>query len=246
MINLQTGKFLLMTITISLLLFSHCKKKEDVNDDYPPTVTDQDGNIYPTIRIGSQLWMAENLKVTKYRNGTAIPEVVLDENWKALTTPARCWYGNDSLAYSSYGMLYNGFAIRNGSLCPKGWHIPGEEDWVTMEKFLGMDTNEVKLAGWRGTTEGGMMKKTGTSHWSIPNVGATNSSGFSAQAGGRRYGPFGTFLEIGKRGYWWPFIHDSIPTTQGTLVRVLQNDETRVGKYGSGLEEGNSVRCVRD
>src|SRR5450432_4786545 len=130
-----------------------------------------------SVKICDQTWMTKNLDVSTYRNGDPIPQVTNDETWSILKTGAWCWYKNDSATYAStYGRLYNWFAVNDSRrLAPIGWHIPTEAEWSTLSVCLG-DFEVV----------GGKMKETGTTHWSNPNKGATNTSGFAALPGGNR------------------------------------------------------------
>jgi uncharacterized protein (TIGR02145 family) len=146
-------------------------------------VTDYDGNTYHTIRIGNQVWMAENMKTTKYSNGTEIPLVNTSGAWATLTATdkAYCWYNDDLSDKETYGALYNWAAAMNGEassdfnpsgvqgICSTGWHLPSSSEWSTLIAYLG------------GTSiAGGKLKETGTAHWSSPNTGANNESGFTA------------------------------------------------------------------
>ncbi len=143
--------------------------------------TDGDGNSYPVVEIGTgtkgpQVWMAENLKTTSYSTGATIPLVTDITAWHDLLTPGYCWYDNNETAYKeAYGALYNWYTVGTGNLCPAGWHVPTEEEWITLADNLG------GLA-----VAGGKLKETGTEHWANPNKGATNETGFTARGGGYR------------------------------------------------------------
>jgi uncharacterized protein (TIGR02145 family) len=157
--------------------------------------TDGDNNNYPVVEIGTQVWMAENLKTTKYNEGTDIPNKTEAVDWVAMTTPAFCWYNNDAAANKNvYGALYNWFAASTANLCPAGWHVPSEPEWTILITYLG-----------GLSTSGGKMKETGTSHWASPNAGATNSSGFTGLPGGYRgsAASSGNFREIMVTGEFW-------------------------------------------
>lgn len=157
-----------------------------------PPVIDIDGNVYQIVTIGTQVWMAENLKVTHYRNGDVIPNVTDGPTWAGLTTGAYCEYDNNVASVATYGRLYNWYAaVDTRNIAPDGWHVPSDEEWKQLETYLGMSQAEADAIGLRGSDEGGMLKETGTSHWDSPNTGATNESGFTALPGGhRRYGGF--------------------------------------------------------
>ena len=195
------------------------------------TVKDIDGNVYKTVTIGTQVWMAENLKTTKYNDGTAIPLVTDDKAWDALTTPAYCWYKNDvTINKNTYGAIYNWYTVGTNKLCPKGWHVPTDAEWTTLTTYLGGES-----------VAGGKLKETGTTHWESPNTGATNESGFKALAGGDR--EFGTFSYIGYSGYWW-----SATGTNATEARYryMAYHGSKVERNSIFKKMGYSVRCLRD
>jgi uncharacterized protein (TIGR02145 family) len=159
------------------------------------TMIDQDGNIYKTITIGAQTWMAENLRTTEYRNGDPIACVTDNNAWTILTTGAFCTYGNtaDNSIIDVYGRLYNWFAATDSRcIAPSGWHVPSDAEWTTLTTYLG---------GEKGAA--GKMKETGITHWSKPNTGATNESGFTALPTGSRYSFVGTYNELGSITYLW-------------------------------------------
>jgi uncharacterized protein (TIGR02145 family) len=197
------------------------------------TCSDGDSNHYPVVTIRNQTWMAENLKTTKYSNSAAIPLVTYDSAWAGLSTPAYCWYDNDSITYGSvYGALYNWFSVETGNLCPTGWHVPTDAEWTVLTDFLGGEI-----------VAGGPLKETGTAHWNSPNTGATNSSGFTALPGGFRYYSSGSFYYIGYYGYWWS---SSATSTTSAWYRGLYSSYSNVSRYYNYKKSGWSVRCVRD
>jgi uncharacterized protein (TIGR02145 family) len=197
------------------------------------TVKDIDGNIYNTVTIGKQLWMAENLKTTKYNDGTDIPLISDNKNWNALFISAYFWYDNDEVANKkTYGALYNWYAVNTNKLCPSGWHIPGYAEWTTMIK---------KLKGGERIA-GGELKETGTTHWRSPNKRATNSSGFTALPGGFRDSK-GKFHDIGIYGGWWSNTETSAAKA---YYRGLLYDYGTAGSGESLKANGFSVRCLRD
>jgi uncharacterized protein (TIGR02145 family) len=223
---------------VILMIMSGCNKKDD-NSNPPPggTVTDIDGNVYHTVTIGTQTWMVENLKTTKFNDGTAIPLVIDGTTWSKLTTPGNCWYNNDATTYNpTYGALYNWYAVATGKLCPNGWHVPTDAEWTTLTTYLGGDT----LAG-------GKMKSTGTigagtGLWQDPNTGATNESGFTAVPAGFRYNG-GTFDKVGNLGFWWCSTECSTPNAWG---QTLYYNYSNVIRYFHNKSDGYSVRCVQD
>ena len=208
------------------------------------TLTDIDGNAYQTIKIGNQWWMAENLKVTHYRNAEAILNVTDDSEWSNLSTGAYCNYDNDVNNAATYGSLYNWHAVNDSrNIAPEGWHVPSDEEWKELEMHLGMSQSEADSTGWRGTNEGGKLKETGTEHWNSSNIGATNESGFTALPGGYRY-IFGNFNNsIGDIAGFW----SSTESSSGYVWnRYLMASSSGVSRNYSQEQHGFSVRCVRD
>ena len=212
---------------ILFIVFS-CSKIEKS----PDTVTDIDGNIYQSVKIGDQVWMSENLKTSSFNDGTEIPLVTDAAVWATLNSPGYSWYNNDKETYKEpYGALYNGHTVSTGMLCPTGWHVPEREEWQELMEFLG-DT----------ITGGGKLKEAGALHWQTPNEGADNSSGFTALAAGIRYfeGSFNSMLyftgfwsatEIGYYDEWYLSLYfgdalvkmNHISKNHGFSVRCLKN-----------------------
>jgi uncharacterized protein (TIGR02145 family) len=207
------------------------------------TVTDIDGNIYNSVTIGTQAWMKENLKVTHYRDGTLIPNVTSATLWISLSTGARCYYNNDSVVNAPvYGALYNLFAVDDSrNICPIGWHVPSDGEWNIMEKYLD-NTVDTTATGYVGTDIGGKLKETGTTHWTSPNTGATNNSGFGALPGGTRSND-GAYYYVGDYGYGWSAMaYDAT----NAWYRYLCYDNSQVGRDYNSMVNGFSIRCVRD
>lgn len=193
--------------------------------------TDGDGNNYPTLKIGSQIWMAENLKTTKYNDGAAIPYVVDNFSWMILETPSYSWFNHDVNNKNIYGGLYNWYTVNTGKLCPAGWHVPSDTEWTTLINYLG----GFSLAA-------GKMKERGNIHWTTENTDATNESGLTILPGAEREYD-GVFLNnIGNSAYFWSnvakgtydawhialFTHGPVTTNQvirmfGFSVRCLKN-----------------------
>lgn len=200
------------------------------------TVNDIDGNVYKTVTIGNQIWMAENLKTTKYNDGKAIPLVTDNAAWTnrdsiALTTPAYYWYDNDSTTKKTYGALYNGYAVKTGKLCPTGWHVPDDAEWSELTTYLGGED-----------VAGGKLKETGTDHWQGPNKGATNESGFTALPGGYRT-MNGKFYYINGGSGWW-----SSTKYNSTYAwsRGMHSDTDHVSRGANELPNSLYVRCLKD
>jgi uncharacterized protein (TIGR02145 family) len=197
------------------------------------TVGDVDGNVYNTVIIGTQTWMAENLKTTKYNDGTSISLVTDGTAWSNLSTPGFSWYNNDAATNKDlYGALYNWYSVITGKLCPAGWHVPTDAEWTTLTTWLGGET-----------IAGGKLKETGTTHWTTPNTGATNESGFTALPGGYRTssGPFGN---IGITGNWWSSTEESPPNS--AWFRNMYNNFSVVTRGSTLKWNGMSVRCIKD
>jgi len=196
------------------------------------TVTDADNNHYRIVQIGTQVWMAENLKTTILNDGSSIPLVTDGNDWSTLITPGYCWYANDASNKSTYGALYNWYSVNTGKLAPPGWHVPTDNEWTALIDFLGGPF-----------AAGGKVKEAGTLHWTPPNTGATNSSGFTAlPCGGRS--ALGVFADFANICYFWSstlYTPDSEP-----WFRTLHYDS---GTFFSGIFEeshGASIRCIRD
>ncbi|MCF8379684.1 MAG: hypothetical protein K9H49_08920 [Bacteroidales bacterium] len=200
------------------------------------TVKDYDGNIYRTVVIGNQEWMAENLKVTNYKDGTSITNITDPIAWFQLTTPAYCWYNNDPASNKdTYGALYNWYTVNTGKLAPAGWHVPTDEEWTELTDYLG----GVDIAGAK-------LKEAGTSHWLSPNAGVTNASGFTALPGGYR-GYNGEFKDIGSEGIWWSSsVYLYSPGNLMPLYRAMASYQNYVDRFVLDKVAGFSVRCVRD
>jgi len=206
------------------------------------TVTDFDGNVYRTIRIGDQWWMAENLKVIHYRNGDPIPNVTDDLTWEWVLSGAYCNYDNDEGHVATYGRLYNWWAVDDPrNIAPEGWHVPSDIEWKQLEMYIGMSQAEADATGYRGTYEGDKLKEAGISHWCIDNTGATNETGFTALPGGERTGS-GHFIVIGEYGYWWSSTGD----INSSWSRALSCSAPDINRTSYNGGEGQSVRCVRD
>lgn len=198
------------------------------------SISDYDGNSYKTIFIGSQEWMAENLKVSHYRNGDPIPVVTDDSVWSSLTTGAACWYNNDSAAYNCpYGKLYNWYTVNDArNLCPSGWHVPSMNEWNILSDYLG---------GY--LVSGGKMKTIGTQYWLTPNESADNSSGFSGPSAGNRRSE-GNFDLIGIRGYYWSTDVYFLPNHAN--FSCLGYEGADLGRNANPMAGGFSVRCIKD
>ena len=203
---------------------------------YGSNITDKEGNSYKTVYIGTQQWMGENLKVTKYSDGTTIPNITDNTQWQNNTTGAWAYYNNDEANNAKYGKLYNWYAVSkttngNKNVCPTGWHVPTDAEWTVLTDYLG-----------GSAVAGGKMKVVGTTNWNSPNKDATNTSLFTGLPGGN-LNSNGNYDNIGYNGYWWS-------STEGSpnlaWFRTLIGVSGYAFRSNSLKEEGCSVRCLKD
>lgn len=196
-------------------------------------VTDIDGNAYSVVTIGSQCWLGENLKTSRFKDGSLIEEVTNDSAWTSKTTPAWCSYNNDNANDASYGKLYNWFAANDSrGLCPEGWHLPHDNEWAVLTEYLDPDDEFA----------GGRMKEAGIEHWLTPNEGANNSSGFTGLPGGMRFRE-GQFDHLGLRGLFWASREDG--DFEGYFL-TLTYDTPVAHRTHLWKQSGFSCRCVKD
>lgn len=231
---------LLFIMVIMTLFFISC---EDENDNKPKvnipvpdpiinfnpnvtygSMTDIDGNVYKTFIFNGKTWMAENLKVTRYRNGEAIPNVKDSADWISLTTGAYCDYNNQPEISQVFGRLYNGYARTDSrNIAPEGWHIATSSEWYSLLPFIPWNM--------------GLIKETDTTHWKSPNTGATNETGFTALPTGQRYPDFS--------GIYENCYYDTSDNASG-LFAFYYNSTSHINWMGSNLIAGLPVRCVKD
>jgi uncharacterized protein (TIGR02145 family) len=209
----------------------------DSSSYYNPNLTydsiiDIIGNNYKTIKIGAQVWMAENLRTTKYNDGEPIPLVTDNTAWSSLTTSGYSWYNNDRTRYENYGAIYNWYAV-SGKLCPIGWRVPSYDDYNDLLNSLGSDMEE-----------GGRMKEAGISHWYSPNIGATNSSGWTGLPGGFRKND-GSFVNLHSEGNWWTITQ--APNNANAISAYLNTNMVLFYFLDwNSKKSGCSVRCIKD
>ncbi|NND32782.1 MAG: hypothetical protein HKN76_09340 [Saprospiraceae bacterium] len=194
------------------------------------TVADRDGNLYRTVRLGTQWWMMENLRTATFADGSPIRLDSSDVDWSAGYS-AYCWYDNDSSQYDrTYGKLYNWYAVSDvHGLCPDGWHIPSDLEWHALATELG----GLAICG-------GKMKELGNGRWLPNNAAATNESGFSARPAGLRSGN-GTFANLNFIGYWWASSVSGNNAWYSNLYNYNGSMDINLADKFNGL----SVRCVR-
>jgi len=201
------------------------------NDITYNSVRDLDGNVYRTVQIDQQTWMAENLKTTQYSDGQPIPRIMDGSEWEAGVTGGYCYYNNEFSNKYLYGALYNWNAVKSGLLCPGGWHVATESEWTILTDYLGGESEA-----------GGKLKETGTTHWESPNTGATNETGITALPGGSR-NTNSDFYGIGVSNIWW-----SATESPGDFAffHYLSSDEQNIRTFEGSQKNGYSVRCVKD
>ena len=216
-------------ILINFFILS-CKKD---NTDSTACI-DADGHNYNALTIGSQVWMAENLKTTKYRNGdlieTTIPSTL---DISGQSTPKYQWaYDGEEENVDTYGRLYTWYAATDSrGVCPAGWHVPSSAEWTTLTSFLGGESSA-----------GGKLKEVDTLHWYSPNTGATNETGFTALPGGQRNSDK-AFNSIGIFGCWWSSTASGADYAWHTYIGYDSSDLI-IEDYGKRV--GFSVRCLQD
>jgi uncharacterized protein (TIGR02145 family) len=226
-----------------------------VGAEPPETVTDYDGNEYNIVHIGSQVWMAENLATTHYSDGTALVEGTGAGDISGdFTTKYYFAYNDNQGNVAIHGRLYTWAAVMNGAsssnsnpsgvqgVCPAGWHVPSDDEWKELEMFLGMTQGQADGTDWRGTDEGGKLKESGTTHWSSPNTGATNESGFKGLPSGFR-AKDGTFGSLGEGATFW--LSTQYNSTWA-WYRTLWYSNEDVHRNYHEKESGRTVRCVKD
>ncbi len=247
MTKIKIGTIPMILIGFILLLTNSCQK-----DDESSEIKDQDGNVYTSVTVGTQVWLVENLNTTKYKDGATIPLVTGDTEWGNLSTPGYCWVFNNQAAYGTiYGALYNWYAVNTGKLCPAGWHVPTDAEWTTLENYLianGFNYDE--------TTTGNKIAKSmaGTTQWSSSNttgsIGSTdytskrNSSGFAALPGGFRQSS-GSFPMVfgASEAYFWSSTENGADYARARYLLFNYVDLRKGSHYKTS---GFSVRCIKD
>lgn len=219
-------KLKLTGIFIALLILT------DLGNLHAQSVKDADGNIYLAINIGKQVWMAENLKTTRFNDGKAIPLVTDDKAWKALKSPGYCSFENNSENKALYGLLYNWYTVGTKKLCPKGWHVPSDTEWKEMVDFIG-----------GSNTGGDKLKESGDEHWKNPLLSPTNDYDFTALPGGTRLYS-GSFAEFGSSyAVWWTATEFSSLAAYNWGLHV---SSSKIFNGYDSKQSGFSVRCIMD
>jgi uncharacterized protein (TIGR02145 family) len=200
-------------------------------------VADADGNLYTYVAINGQVWLTEDLKTTKYSDGSVIPPVTVNLTWSTLTTPGYCWYNNDIANKPTYGAIYNWYAVDvasngNKNVCPALWRVPTETELEDLITFVG-----------GSIVAGGKLKEAGTTHWTLDN--GTNTVGFTALPGGERVAADGGFAELGTDSYHWSSTIDENDNTLG-WGQGINTATTTTAKSGFTKRAGASVRCIKN
>jgi uncharacterized protein (TIGR02145 family) len=205
------------------------------------SITDIDGNIYKTIKIGNQEWMAENLKTTRFNDGTAIPLVTDNNIWNKLITPGYCWYNNDEEGFKNiYGAYYNWRTVKTGELCPSGWHVPTKEDWKVLKLSMGISPELAEPgAPFQKITEANKIKETGNFNWVEGSLIATNESGFTALPGGSRSVDT-SFGGEGTTESWW------LASDYALSIWIVNFADWILNSDMLSENSGMNVRCMKD
>jgi uncharacterized protein (TIGR02145 family) len=226
-------------------LFTSCTQIKEV-------MADADGNFYTTVKLGSQVWTVENLRTTKYNDGTPIPLIADQSEWQTSedsARPAYCWYGNDAINKKTYGALYNWYSVNTGKLAPKGWHVPSDAEWTDLENYLVENGYNWDTAKEDRKVAKSMAART---DW-VPNndsgavgndISKNNRSGFSGLPGGFRI-ECGDFFDIGYHGYWWSATEYD---ESHVWRRSLYSDKSHLIRNHGTLRKGCgfSVRLLKD
>ena len=249
---MKTDRSLSFLSFIFIILFftlnSNCSApKEKPDGSSMGTVKDKDGNMYNTVKIGTQVWMKENMKTTKYNDGTEIPKVAGETQWSKLTTGAYCNYDNLESNATKYGRLYNWYAVSTGKLAPDGWHVPTDEDWTILKNYMiancynyDSTTSSNKIAkALAASTDWNSYAGTGTIG---DNLTINNSAGFSALPSGCLIHN-DKFVNIGDYGYWWSYPESNAKSARIRCLTHFTAALHEVYYYKSG---GYSVRCIKD
>jgi uncharacterized protein (TIGR02145 family) len=233
-------------ISFTLLFFFSCKKEKVETRIETGTVTDVDGNIYNTVKIGNQWWMAENLNVQHYRNGDSIS--YRGDAYERTLDSAK-WVNSDMGAYCKgrIDYLYNGYTVLDQrNIAPDGWHIPTDDEWKQLEILIGLSKNDVDQVNWRGNNEANKLRLHSTKYWAnSPNqydIWGANDSGFNALPNGclMFYGKYSSSLD--EMGFWW----SSTLADNQLWYRYLDKNKGGVFRYVGPMTYGFSIRCVKD
>lgn len=223
-----SGLLLLFSLTLS------CKRDKTPTPVplFTPSdpVTDIEGNVYQTVKIGNQIWLAENFRSTKFNDGSSIPYVDVQANWANLNTPAFAYYAYNVFGITTYGSLYNYYAATDPKIAPAGWHVPTAAEWQTLIQTLGANA-------------GDKLKEMGTTHWAAPNTNATNESGLTIRPGGLIDGGTGDFIQLFYTAAFWTSTETN--ATNATVFQLVNTNST-VSSASFYKSNGYSLRLVKD
>jgi uncharacterized protein (TIGR02145 family) len=211
--------------------------KESNPETETKTITDIDGNVYKTVRIGDQWWMSENLKTTKYADGTAIGLVESTTEWGSSIDPRYCFYENNAAAYGTiYGALYSYYTVVGGDLCPTGWRVPTDSDWFTLENFIDPSIDNPTAEGYRGVYAGKQLKS--KTAWDS----GTDTYGFNALPGGYR-NVEGIFTDLNSRTFFWT---STVASSNWSWFRAIKTGSEQISRSKSWKKLGCYIRCVKN
>lgn len=241
----ETRRWTLLLAAVATVFQISCTDDSDTGPGptpVPTTVTDIDGNVYQTVIIGNQIWIAENLKVTHYRDGSPVPRETDDILWAGgAVSGAYCDVEDDTASTAIYGLLYNWYAVNDSAgLAPQGWRVATDDDWKELETYLGMSQAAADSIGFRGVVEGGKLKEAGTIHWYSPNRAATDEVGFTALPGGLRVGAPSS---SGAMASFWT---SSSAPGGAAWLRMIVNAEATMARQNANVTYGASVRCIME
>lgn len=231
-----------LSFLLILLAINGCEKDDDKSGN---TVSDADGNVYKTVMIGSQEWMAENLKTTVFNDKSVIPRVTSPEAWEVMTSPGYCIYNDADSNKTNVGVMYNWFAVNSGKLCPVGWHVPKDSDFMDLELTLGLPIAQINVYGWRGIDQGAQLKS--MKGWINGEGNATNSSQFTALPGGYRSTRAAHFGGYGTITIFWTSNDDSYNGKPlEAWYRRLDAIEKKIYKGTTSKQGGHYIRCIKN
>lgn len=244
LIHTMKNKLHIVFLSLLISLVSCTKKEEDKPAQETGTVTDVEGHVYKTVKIGNQWWMAEDLKTTKYRSGTSIRTTSDTLEWESDTTGM--YYDKKNNNNVVIGKYYNDYVITNANqLAPEGWHLPSDAEWKELERSIGINTADADNSGWRGSNEGDKLKIKGPDGWTASeNVWGTNESGFTALATGCVLFNF-KLADPGyfATGFWWT---STTHENNEAWYRYLDYKKSSIFRSHCLKGYGYSVRCVKD
>lgn len=231
-------KHAILSLAAAIVFLSGCSKSETPEEQVQP-IKDADGNVYHEVKIGTQTWLVENLRTTKFRNGDPIPNVTDYAQWENSTTAARCNFNNDEINVAGSGRLYNWYAVTDPrNICPPGYHIPSKAEWDLLKNYLGGET-----------VAGSKLKSRNTSHWD-DTTGNTNETGFTAIGAGMRTtnnGPSADFIHQRVLGVFWSNQAVENPTNNYSAWYFhLQYNMPNGSASFTPKNHGLSVRCIKD